>query len=468
MSDDGPTNRHNTTTRNTLHPAHDNTRRTKDDDSDLHRRFSSSSWPILPSIATTMSMWDSIKSAAQKAGNVAMIAGQKTKLTGEILLADREVKGRKQKFGVELYDLLGPMASSPDFFAADDPLTTTLRPPLLTAQREIAALAIKRGKIKEDIAQAEIKRKASFPDKAMTIADKMKNGAKSAGLAGNEAKLATELSMVEGKIRTYKQEFGLTIYEIFVDLEDQKSWLPTDRNIRSMYDQARKDVEKLIQRRTTKVEQLEALGGSYAFDKKEEGQQGETGFSDDMQYNAPVTPAVPRLTPAPVPAPVAAQGMFAYSGQPSTAANTPAPAAQGMFAYPGQPSTAANAQSYTAPTGFPSAPQPTSEPSYSMGSGGYQAPAPAPISQTSSYMQSTMRVSDPPSGGGYSDAPPMGGYSDSAPMGGFADFSGASQTFPQPTVNNNSDPFATSFPSSQSGSNSRNNPPQDQNDLFLF
>jgi hypothetical protein len=53
-------------------------------------------------------------------------------------------------------------------------------------------------------------------------------------------------------------------------------------------------------------------------------------------------------------------------------------------------------------------------------------------------------------------------------MGGFADFSGASQTFPQPTVNNNSDPFATSFPSSQSGSNSRNNPPQDQNDLFLF
>jgi hypothetical protein len=426
-----------------------------------------------------MSVWDSIKSAAQKAGNVAMIAGQKTKLTGEILLADREVKGRKHKFGIELYDLLGPMASSPDFFAADDPLTTTLRPPLLTAQREIAALAIKRGKTKEDIAQAEIKRKASFPDKAMTIADKMKNGAKSAGLAGNEAKLATELSMVEGKIRTYKQEFGLTIYEIFVDLEDQKSWLPTDRNIRSMYDQARKDVEKLIQKRTTKVEQLEALGGSYAFDKKEEGQQGEVGFSDDMQYNAPVTPAAPRLAPTPVPTPVTAQDMFSCPGQPSTATTTQAPAAQGMFAYPGQPSTTANTQSYETPSGFPSAPAPPSAsvPSYSMDSGGYQAPAPAPISQTSSYMQSTMRVSNPPSGGGYSDGPPMGGYSDSAPMGGFADsapmggfadFSGANQTFPQPTANNHSDPFATSFPSPQSSTSNRNNPPQDQNDLFLF
>uniref|UniRef100_A0A7S3L588 Uncharacterized protein n=1 Tax=Amphora coffeiformis TaxID=265554 RepID=A0A7S3L588_9STRA len=329
-----------------------------------------------------MSLWDNMKKVAAKAGNVAMIAGHKTRLHGEILLVDREIKGRKQQFGIDLYNHVGPMANSPDFFAADDPLTETLRPPLLTAQREIAALQIRRTRIKEDIKQAEVKRAASFPDKAITFADKAKNAAKSAALAGNETKLATDLSVVESKVKHFKQVFGEEIYLIFVKLEDEKGWLPTDRTIRAMYDQARQDVEKLEKKRADKIQELESLGGSYTSDNK-------TGESYDA-------PAVPVASSVPVPTPPLANpqyqpqgGMFATANTTTPNNNYP-PAQTDIFAAPAAPMASTPTMS-----SFP-------------------APS-APISQTGSYMQSQA----PAGGGGYSDTAPMGGgYSDNAPMGG--------------------------------------------------
>lgn len=347
-----------------------------------------------------MSLWDNMKKAAAKAGSAAMVAGQKTRLHGEILLVDRDVKGRKQQFGIDLYNHVGPMASSPDFFAANDPLTETLRPPLLKVQREIAALAIRRTKVKEDIAQAEVKRAAAFPDKAITFADKAKNAAKSAALAGNEAKLSTDLSVVENQIRHFKQTFGEDIYEVFVDLEDNKGWLPTDRTIRAMYDQARQDVEKLIKKRAAKIAELENIGGSYQFDKKKEegaldGTQSASG-NQNTGYDAPV--AVPAAPAAPTP--------------PAAPVSTD-PKVQGMFLTP-DTVPAAQTDVFAAPAPAAGAPI--------MPSTNYQAP----ISQTGSYMQQSNMSQAPAASRGYSDAAPMGGYSDSTPMGGFSSPMGGS------------------------------------------
>lgn len=328
-----------------------------------------------------------MKKAAAKAGSAAMVAGHKTRLHGEILLVDRDMKGRKQQFGIDLYNHVGPMANSPDFFAADDPLTESLRPPLLAAQREIAALVIRRTKVKEDIKQAEVKRAAAFPDKAITFADRAKNAAKSAALTGNETKLSTDLSVVENKIRHFKQVFGEEIYEIFVKLEDEKGWLPTDRTIRAMYDQARQDMEKLAKKRADKIQELESLGGSYTSNKK-----GLEGSQSGESYNAPATPATPS---APVPPPQAnpqqqQQGMFGTPGAASTTTSSYPPSQTDMFSAPTAAPAMASSMSYASTS--------------------------APISQTGSYMQSQA-----PTMSGYSDAaPPMGsgGYPDSATMGG--------------------------------------------------
>jgi len=212
------------------------------------------------------SLWDSLKQTAAAAGSAAVTAGQKTKLKADLLLLDRELRARKAAFGVELYQYIAPLVQGQaSFFASDDLLTATLRPPLLTAQREIAALALKKTRCKEDIAQAAVTRQAAFPAtrQAATFQEKVRNAGKSAGLAGHETKLATELSVIETQILYHQQEFGLRLFGVLVDLEDAQGWLPTDRNIRSMYDLARKDVEAIQERRATKEQEMRALGGEH-------------------------------------------------------------------------------------------------------------------------------------------------------------------------------------------------------------
>jgi hypothetical protein len=211
-----------------------------------------------------MTFWNGVKSFSAKAGSAALVAGQKTKLRADLLLVDREINARKQSFGVELYDHSAPLASHSSFWEADDPLTNTIRPALLKAQREIAALDLKRGRQKERIAQAEVTRQSAFPTPAATLGGKVMNVGKSAGYRGNEAKLRTELNMIESQIKGFKQQFGVELYEVFMELEDNKGWLPTDRTIRSMYDQTRRDIEAIEKKRVTKKKELVALGAAAA------------------------------------------------------------------------------------------------------------------------------------------------------------------------------------------------------------
>jgi hypothetical protein len=205
---------------------------------------------------------DGLKSLAGTAGTVLADTGLKGKLRADMLLIDRDIRARKASFGVELYDFVAPLAATPDFFAADDRMTETIRGPFLAAQREVAALAIKRGKIKEKAAQAEVTKKAAFPTPAETIAEQVLNAGKAMGYAGMDAAIATELGMCDSRIKAEKQEFGIKYFEILVQLEDAEGWLPTVRDIRTMYDQVRRDLEKLEAKKVEKQKELLAVGGS--------------------------------------------------------------------------------------------------------------------------------------------------------------------------------------------------------------
>jgi hypothetical protein len=203
-----------------------------------------------------MSLWDSVLQLTAKAGESVTAAGLTAKVKGELLLVDREIQGRKQAFGVTLYDHVAPLSSHVDFWAGDDPLTATIRPPLLVAQREIRALELRQRKVKEHIKTAEATRAAAFPTPAATLGDKVLNAGKSAVLAGNETKLWTDHNVILTQIKGHKQTFGEQLFDILVEKEDKEGWLPTNREIRSIYDNARQDVEKLIKKRRDKEADL--------------------------------------------------------------------------------------------------------------------------------------------------------------------------------------------------------------------
>lgn len=204
-----------------------------------------------------MSFWDSIKSKAQAALNEGATQGHKAKLKADILLLERSVQNRIQSFGIEMYDYVSPLAKNPNFFASDDSLTLTLRPALLTAQREVAALDIKLSKQREAIETAKVQRAAAFAVKATSWQEQVLNAGKSAALGTNEAKLHTERKLIETQINAQKQKFGTTLYQILEQKEDQQGWLPTDREIRSIYDQCRKDVEKIRKNIQAKQQEID-------------------------------------------------------------------------------------------------------------------------------------------------------------------------------------------------------------------
>jgi hypothetical protein len=89
-----------------------------------------------------MPIWDSIKAVSKKAGDAAAVQAKKAKLKADIVLIDREIVNRQRAFGVAMYDHVAPLSQSQEFYAADDPLTSLIRPPLITAQKEVQALGM--------------------------------------------------------------------------------------------------------------------------------------------------------------------------------------------------------------------------------------------------------------------------------------------------------------------------------------
>ena len=206
-----------------------------------------------------MSFWDKVKVAATKAGDATKLAAHKTRLRTEMIMIDRDINGRKQTFGIMMYDHLSPLSQSADFYAANDELTNMIRPHLIEAQREIQALAAKRVKLKEQQAAAEVTRAAAFPTKAETAMDKLKNAGKSTYLAGGETKIKAEIVIVDTQIKNHKQKFGLGLFEAMVEAEDKRNYLPSDRTVRTIYDQCRQDISGMLQNKETKQKELDML-----------------------------------------------------------------------------------------------------------------------------------------------------------------------------------------------------------------
>jgi len=265
-------------------------------------------------------MWDSVVSAATKAatqaGEVTHTAATKTKLHADILLIDRDINARKEKFGVDMYAHLEQITSTQEFYVADDRLINVIRPTLIKAQREVAAYERKRDTLKGKVNLAEANRVGTASILyAQTIGEKLMNAARYAAAGAKEATSKTELAMIERQILGFKEEFGLELYPVFESMEDNEGWLPTDRKVRALYDQCREDIAHMVKVKEEKKEQIKQLDGL-------EG----TGLTP------PTVPVVTQPTPTVVATPVYAGQQPQHGQMPwSSTAQTTAPYSAGAY-----------------------------------------------------------------------------------------------------------------------------------------
>jgi len=267
------------------------------------------------------SIWDSVVAGASKAatqaGEATQVAATKAKLHADLLVIDRDIHARKEKFGVEMYSHLEKITSTQEFYVADDRLINVIRPTLIKAQREVAAYERKRDAMKGKVNTAEANRSGTASIfTAQTISEKIMNAAKYAAAGAKEAASKTELAMLERQILGFKEAFGVELYPIFESMEDNEGWLPTDRKVRSLYDSAREDIAAMMKLKDEKREQIKELDGV-------EG-SGLTPAQLPPSVNQNVTTTTPTVVATPVEsswtstAPAAVQPQPA---QPTVAAN---------------------------------------------------------------------------------------------------------------------------------------------------
>lgn len=89
----------------------------------------------------------------KKAGKSVVDAGAKTMLKTDILFLDREIKSRKQTFGIEIYDLMEELESNDDLAVSDK--EAKIRASFDAARKDIAVIQAKKECKKEEMAVLE-------------------------------------------------------------------------------------------------------------------------------------------------------------------------------------------------------------------------------------------------------------------------------------------------------------------------
>lgn len=205
------------------------------------------------------SLWNDVKAGAKVAGKKASIAGQKAKTRADILLMDNRIKARKQHFGIELYDFLVPFAEKDPHFIIESDTLTNIQGHFVTAFKDNKAILLKKSLKQRDLENVAEQRANAFPVPAETFGGKMKNAGKAAGMTGRETKIKTEIAMMEREMKSNKQKFGVETYHLLVKLEDDEKWLPSDRDVRFFYDQARREIMAMETDKGNKKAELAVL-----------------------------------------------------------------------------------------------------------------------------------------------------------------------------------------------------------------
>jgi hypothetical protein len=192
-----------------------------------------------------MTWWDNVKKS-----------GLKTKLRGEIHLAEREGRTRKKQFGVELYDLLTNDKQTLLGVSAGTLFKGTqyeeLKFALERSRDDIGAMQLRKDEKQKELDRLEIKGSHTMP--SHTMGQKMSQAGKAVSDAGVSAKLKTQMALIDREMKIRKEFFGLEVFDLTRDTEEQRkgavgsisstisSMSDQEKGIQDVIDQAKNDV----------------------------------------------------------------------------------------------------------------------------------------------------------------------------------------------------------------------------------
>jgi len=226
--------------------------------------------------------------------------GIKAKLQGECTMIDREMKARKFKFGVELYDLLREQETS-----AGGNVMSTLG---IKAPKGVPAtpgsfkgrIQEHWDKVREDISELERKQEAMRVEKtheevrrergvpAISAKEKIANAGGALQSHGKETKLMAQIALIDRDIKKRKEQFGVDVYMKAVEIIDKKgnSGLKSgvknvmrgglmkvsehEQKIQRCVENAARDVGTMERSKETRLKEIDALeeeGGTLSFRK---------------------------------------------------------------------------------------------------------------------------------------------------------------------------------------------------------
>merc|ERR1712137_321611 len=103
----------------------------------------------------------------KKASKSVVDAGAKTMLKTDIVFLDREIKTRKQTFGIEIYDLMEDLESNDSLAVAEK--EAKIRASFDAARKDIAVIQAKKECKKEEMAVLEAESGATTNDSTYDI-----------------------------------------------------------------------------------------------------------------------------------------------------------------------------------------------------------------------------------------------------------------------------------------------------------
>ena len=214
-----------------------------------------------------MGIWGNVKNAAEK-----------TKMRGDVALAQRGIVSRKKKFGEEFYDVLtndkqkvvlGVSTANLSVFKKGGQ-SDELREAFERAREDIRGKNARKEEFQNRLDIMEVKGTHTMPDG--TIGQKLSKTGKMFSNAGTGTKIRAQMALIDREIKIRKEEFGLEVYELAKTTDDkQKKGLKGaiskavaglsdhDKDIQLVVDTAKKDVEAIEGKVTSLERQIKFL-----------------------------------------------------------------------------------------------------------------------------------------------------------------------------------------------------------------
>jgi len=155
--------------------------------------------------------------------------GIKAKLQGECTLLDREMKARKMKFGIDLYDLMRAQEKAPvmggvlgvnkdksSSSGAPGSFKNRIKEHWEAVRADIKELEEKQDAMSLEKTHEEVRRERGMP--AVTAKEKVANAGSAMSSMGKETKLMAQIALVDRDIKKRKEKFGLDVYDAAVEV----------------------------------------------------------------------------------------------------------------------------------------------------------------------------------------------------------------------------------------------------------